>query len=331
MYNRIALILASLAFVALCWWSVTLHNTRGSARSGAARLAVTAAAPAETPQASAVQPSLHVTQSDGRVILEGALPSQAARDVVLSRARSLYGATRIDDRLRVSAGLATVGWSANAGEILPAFGKDAPGASLFADGDTISLRGQVPRADVKTKLVADANAAAGENVTVIDDLALSAAADVPAAPSAAPAVATAVSQAASAAPPAASATPVATRAPGVAGTIANAVGGRCNEFESGSADLTRECERALDQVARALLASPSTRLIVEGHTDNVGSREWNRRISERRAKAVKAYLLAKGVNTHHAIAIGYGENRPIGDNATPEGRKQNRRIEFVVK
>jgi OOP family OmpA-OmpF porin len=247
------------------------------------------------------------------------LPSQAIRDAVLARARSLYGADRVEDRLRVRAGLAATGWSANAAEILPAFGTDAPGASLVADGDTISLRGAVPSEDVKTKLVADANAAAGENVTVIDDLTLVARAGNPAAAGTAPSAATAAPAAASPEPS------------GPAATIERAVGGKCNQFDSGSAELTRDCERALDQVARALRASPATRLIVEGHTDNIGAREVNRRISERRAKAVKAYLLSKGVDSHHAIAIGYGDSRPIADNATPEGRKKNRRIEFVVK
>jgi OOP family OmpA-OmpF porin len=319
--NRIVLILASLAFVALCWWSVARHTGSGSVRTASARFAGAAATPV---QSAAPEPSLHVTQRDGRVFLEGTLPDQATREAVLVRARSLYGASRIQDSLQVRAGLASVGWSANAGEILPAFGTDAPAASLIADGETISLRGQVPSEEVKTKLVADANAAAGENVTVIDDLSLSATASA----SAAPAASTAAPLAAPASSPAPAATP---EPQGIAGTIARAVGTKCNQFDSGSAELTRDCERALDVVARALLANPSARLIVEGHTDNIGAREVNRRISERRAKAVKSYLLAKGVNSHHAIAIGYGESRPIADNASPDGRKRNRRIEFVVK
>jgi OOP family OmpA-OmpF porin len=319
--NRIVLILASLAFVGLCWWSVTRHIGSGNVRQTSARLAGAAATPLET---QAPEPSLHVTQRDGRVFLEGTLPDQATREKVLARARTLYGAERIQDGLQVRAGLASVGWSANAGEILPAFGNSAPSASLIADGETISLRGQVPSEEIKTKLVADANAAAGENVTVIDDLSLGAAASASATPAAATA---APSGAAAGSPP-----PAATPEPqGIAGTIARAVGTKCDQFDSGSAELTRECERALDVVARALLANPSTRLIVEGHTDDIGAREVNRRISERRAKAVKAYLLSKGVNSHHAIAIGYGESRPIADNSSPDGRKRNRRIEFVVK
>jgi OOP family OmpA-OmpF porin len=312
--NRLVVVLASLAFVALCWWSVARHTGPGAARSASAGFGGSAAAPQAT---AAAQPSLHVTQRDGRVILEGVLPNQTTRDSVLSRARTLYGADRIEDRLRVGAGLANAGWLAGAAEILPAFGREAPAASLIADGDTISLRGTVPSDDLKTKLVADANAAAGENVTVIDDLALNAPAAATPPPTQAPAAATAA--------------PEPAKPPSTAETIARAVGGRCNQFDSGSAELTRDCERALDQVARALRAAPSARLIVEGHTDNIGAREVNRRISERRAKAVKAYLLAKGIDSHHAIAIGYGDSRPIADNATPDGRKKNRRIEFVVK
>jgi OOP family OmpA-OmpF porin len=323
--NRLVVILASLAFIALAWWSVTRHARVDLARS--ARNPV-ATAPGPAQPAAAPQPTLHVTQRDGRVILEGVLPSQNVRNAVLARARTLYGADRIEEHLRVAAGLADAGWTANAGEILPAFGKDAPKAGLIADGDTISLRGQVDSEDAKTRLVADANAAAGANVTVIDDLALLAPAPAgsPAAPSpgATPGGATPAA-AGTAAPPA---PPEPT---GIAAEIARTLGGKCNQFESGSAELTADCERALDGVARELIASPNTRLIIEGYTDNMGPREVNRRISERRAKAVKSYLLSKGVDSHHAIAIGYGEDRPIADNSTADGRKQNRRIQFIVK
>ncbi len=320
MNNRFVLILASLAFVALCWWSVA--RRADFAHPPRTNVAGAPAAPGETP--APPEPSLHVTQSAGDVFLDGDLPSQAIRDAVVARARTLYGAGNVVDRLRVAPGLANAGWVGNAAGVLPAFGKDAPKASLIADGETVSLRGQVPSADVKTKLVADANAAAGENVTVIDDLTLGATAPA----STASAATSAPASASASAPTAAPATPGPT---GVAGAIARSVGARCNHFDSGSTELTPECERGLDAVAQALRASPDARLIIEGHTDNVGAREVNLRVSERRAKAVKAYLLSKGVDSHHAIAIGYGDTRPIADNSNSDGRAKNRRIEFVVK
>lgn len=323
MNNRFVLAMASLAFVALCWWSAA--RRADFAHASRTNVAGAPAAPGETP--AAPEPSLHVTQSAGDVFLDGGLPNQAVRDAVVARARTLYGAGNVVDRLRVTPGLASAGWVGNAAGILPAFGKEAPKASLIADGETVSLRGQVPSDDVKTKLVADANAAAGENVTVIDDLTLAASAPAATA-SAATAASVATSAPVSAAPTAAPATP---EPKGVAGAIARSVGDRCNHFDSGSADLTPECERGLDAVASALRASPNARLIIEGHTDNVGAREVNRRVSERRAKAVKAYLLSKGVDSHRAIAIGYGDARPIADNSNPDGRAKNRRIEFVVK
>jgi outer membrane protein OmpA-like peptidoglycan-associated protein len=71
-------------------------------------------------------------------------------------------------------------------------------------------------------------------------------------------------------------------------------------------------------------------LEVEGHTDNVGSDEFNARLSEKRADTVRAYLVSQGVSPDTVIARGFGKTQPVASNDTASGRQQNRRVEVVV-
>jgi outer membrane protein OmpA-like peptidoglycan-associated protein len=99
-------------------------------------------------------------------------------------------------------------------------------------------------------------------------------------------------------------------------------------FESGSAALTPDSYTVLDQVVKSLLAYPEVRVEIRGYTDNVGSFEYNLQLSQKRAEAVRQYLLNSGIAPDRITAKGYSEADPIADNATPEGRASNRRIEF---
>ncbi len=86
----------------------------------------------------------------------------------------------------------------------------------------------------------------------------------------------------------------------------------------------------LDRVASVLARYPQTVIIVEGHTDSTGSDSYNQQLSERRANSVARYLIQRGVNASRIKAIGYGEQRPVASNDTPEGRRQNRRVEIRI-
>ncbi len=99
-------------------------------------------------------------------------------------------------------------------------------------------------------------------------------------------------------------------------------------FATGSAKLTAELEALLDIAAGILIRNPTLAMQIEGHTDSVGSAESNLRLSVARAESAQSYLAALGVDPARLTAVGYGEERPIGDNDTPEGRAQNRRVEF---
>jgi outer membrane protein OmpA-like peptidoglycan-associated protein len=88
---------------------------------------------------------------------------------------------------------------------------------------------------------------------------------------------------------------------------------------------------ALDLVAQVMKEHPEIRRVeVAGHTDNVGPREENQSLSERRAGSVVAYLAGKGVARDRLIARGYGTDQPLADNGTEEGRGRNRRVEFKI-
>jgi outer membrane protein OmpA-like peptidoglycan-associated protein len=99
-------------------------------------------------------------------------------------------------------------------------------------------------------------------------------------------------------------------------------------FQMGSAELTANSFLILDQVVESLLEYPEVKLEIQGHTDNVGDKEKNLRLSQRRAETVSHYLNSKGVAPSRLKAVGYGESVPITDNDTAAGREQNRRVEL---
>lgn len=97
-------------------------------------------------------------------------------------------------------------------------------------------------------------------------------------------------------------------------------------FEQSKAQLLPAARRALDGLAAALLQHPTLRLQVQGHTDNQGSAELNRQLSQQRAEVVCLYLSAHGVPSHRLQAKGYGGTRPVADNNDPAQRPRNRRV-----
>ncbi|RMG19397.1 MAG: hypothetical protein D6729_05340 [Deltaproteobacteria bacterium] len=102
-------------------------------------------------------------------------------------------------------------------------------------------------------------------------------------------------------------------------------------FASGKAKIRRRSYPLLDNVARVLKEHPEIeKVIIEGHTDSRGSDAYNKRLSQRRADAVRAYLIRKGIDPARLEAIGYGEERPVASNETKEGRERNRRVEFRI-
>jgi outer membrane protein OmpA-like peptidoglycan-associated protein len=101
-------------------------------------------------------------------------------------------------------------------------------------------------------------------------------------------------------------------------------------FESGAALVSDAARAAVRAVAVVLRAHPDRRVYVHGHTDGVGTELQNLRLSELRAEAVRSLLVQEGVESDRVFAVGYGQARPVADDATPRGRALNRRVEIVI-
>ena len=102
-------------------------------------------------------------------------------------------------------------------------------------------------------------------------------------------------------------------------------------FASGKTTLLPIAQDKLSKVAAVLQQqSDDKRIVVEGHTDSVGSDDANLKLSQARAESVRAYLVSQGVKSDRITAVGKGESTPIADNKSPEGRANNRRVEIVV-
>jgi OOP family OmpA-OmpF porin len=133
------------------------------------------------------------------------------------------------------------------------------------------------------------------------------------------------------APPVAAAAVIAPPPPRQRETVSLILGADAS-FDSGKADLKSEGRAKLDDVA-AKLTQPGVQIqsmTITGHTDSVGKPDSNQRLSERRADAVKSYLVAKGVDGSKIKTVGRGQTAPVSDNKTPQGRAQNRRVELEV-
>jgi outer membrane protein OmpA-like peptidoglycan-associated protein len=101
-------------------------------------------------------------------------------------------------------------------------------------------------------------------------------------------------------------------------------------FSSGKADVMSGAAGNLDRLAAFLNRYPDRTVVIEGHTDNVGSEQYNQGLSERRADSVKSYLAGQGIGMLRLSASGKGESGAVADNSSATGRQQNRRVEVVI-
>ena len=101
-------------------------------------------------------------------------------------------------------------------------------------------------------------------------------------------------------------------------------------FDTGKYSLKPGAREKLAKVSGIILAHPGLNLEVEGHTDSVGSDEYNQHLSEQRANSVRDYLVAQGISGGTISALGLGKTAPVTTNSTAVGRQQNRRVELVV-
>jgi OOP family OmpA-OmpF porin len=104
------------------------------------------------------------------------------------------------------------------------------------------------------------------------------------------------------------------------------------EFDTNKAIVKDEYRNEIKKVADFMKTYPNTTAVIEGHTDNVDTAEYNQKLSEARANSVRQYLIDNfGIKASRLTAVGYGETKPIASNKTEEGRQKNRRVQAVIK
>jgi outer membrane protein OmpA-like peptidoglycan-associated protein len=102
-------------------------------------------------------------------------------------------------------------------------------------------------------------------------------------------------------------------------------------FDTGKSDIKTEMQGTINQIAALLNGHPELKVGIEGHTDNVGTPAANKALSEARAKSVMAAVVKGGVAASRLSAVGWGQEKPLADNRSEEGRAKNRRVEIVKK
>ena len=102
-------------------------------------------------------------------------------------------------------------------------------------------------------------------------------------------------------------------------------------FDTGKSSIKKQSEAVLQNITAILKEYPKSNFSIEGHTDSVGSKNTNQLLSERRANAVRDFLIVNGIASERLTYVGYGEEYPLDSNATREGRANNRRVEVKLK
>lgn len=103
------------------------------------------------------------------------------------------------------------------------------------------------------------------------------------------------------------------------------------KFDTNKADIKPENQDSVDQIVALLKSTPALRVSIEGHTDNVGTADSNKKLSEERARSVMTAVAAKGIAADRMVSAGHGQDRPVADNRKEDGRALNRRVEVVKK
>ena len=237
--------------------------------------------------------AIRISFADGKMVLEGQVPDENTRRRVLTKAQLFFGTENVTDNLQVVADAPQLWWKAKPLDVFSRLRGLPVFELVLADGDRATLAGRVGSDSAGSEI------AAWLSANLVDGLKLENRLEVDAA------LASSASQ-------------------GDPSVLLN----ETIEFATGSAEVPEAARARLNLIAQ-VLAEDGRSVTVLGHTDNVGDAESNRVLSRQRAESVAAYLVAHGVDAGKLTADGAGQEKPLADNGTPEGRQRNRRIEFV--
>jgi OOP family OmpA-OmpF porin len=239
-----------------------------------------------------------LAKADGKVVLSGYAPDDKSKQDLIAAAKAAFFDDAVDDQLKTGKG-APANFVAALKGLFPALARLASGGVSLSDA-TMSIDGQAiyPKAAEQIK-AALASGASGFKIAT---------ADIGVKPPG-PALATNACQ------------------PAFEGLLEK---GHV-QFETGSATLSKQSQALLDHLIDVAQRCRDANVEVAGHTDSVGAAESNLELSKRRAQSVVDYISEAGVDTSRISSAGYGQDKPVASNDTPDGRAQNRRIEFLVK
>jgi OOP family OmpA-OmpF porin len=303
--------LGVLVWVVLAALAVATRKDHDRASAASATTApATTAAPATTvtpaPQPTATAPvavvqKLAASLLAGTLTLQGTVPNQAAHDAVVGGARQAFGADRVVDQLTVSADVQAAPWATGFPAIVARLASGVKKGAVRADEHSITVSGIATSKKAESGLLTAAAAAGGAGVQIVDRI-------------------TVVTGAA----PAASAAKVQ--------RSLNAILRSSNvQFQTDAFVLTALGRQTLDKVVPILRRARTVKIEIQGYTDSIGAPAVNLRISQRRAEAVRTYLVSRGIAASRLTARGFGSANPIATNASPIGRALNRRIEMKIR
>lgn len=301
----VAVVLGIVALAALLGWggaqrfgNVMAEHTRmvkppqaaGVGLAGALGAGATVVAPVASAETPA-GPILTVGKAaDGTVTVNTVVPTDADKSRLMGAATMVFGAGVID-QVTVDGSKAALNWNSNPLDVFAKL-KHFETFNLQVNPKDVSLTGTTAVPEVKTAVEGDVGVWFGRTGKADISMAV--------APAGAPAV---------------------------AAFDANSLFNVAVQFESGKADLTEAATAELKPLAEALKGNTG-KINIIGHTDDAGLPGPNKALSLSRANKVREFLIAQGVDGSNLVALGLGEEKPIADNATPEGKQKNRRIEF---
>lgn len=225
------------------------------------------------------------------IVIEGAVPNEAAKQEILNKAYAAYGRENVVDKIQVRMVAAPNGWSSTVSNAITEDLKKVKQGQLSVRGTQVRLTGKVSNAEEISATAAKFQSLMPPGFKINTELSVNAAEQQ---------------------------------------IIDAALKNRIIEFESGSAVLAPSGMQILNEMAVALNKVGGKKVKIIGHTDSSGDSAKNLALSQERAAAVKNYLTSKNIAGDSMSAEGLGAAKPVADNATAEGRKKNRRIEFEV-
>ncbi|MFH7766971.1 OmpA family protein [Acinetobacter sp. BSP-28] len=226
------------------------------------------------------------------IVVEGAVPNEASKQAILNKMYAVYSTDQVIDKIKVKPVSAPNGWSDSVAKVITPDLKKVKQGKLTARSTQIELSGKMSDQNDIQPTTTYFQSLVQTPYRLNTQLTVNQAEQK---------------------------------------IIDDALKNRIIEFESGSAILAASGTRILDEMAVALNKVGGKKVKIIGHTDSSGDAEKNLILSQRRTAAVKKYLMDKSIASDRLSVEGLGSSKPVADNATADGRKKNRRIEFEVQ